>query len=112
MRKYLRHDDESGELHLVYADLWQGNHEVTEYRVMNRYDDGGSDLRVIRGRPDLDGTVVHGTAPDLWIRTGPMSLQYPVYTEAGARSVPVKTPCPRASNARRKCALCAGSSAS
>ena len=103
MRKQLRHDQETGELRLVYTDLWDGMHERTEYRVMSDRVDG----RPVRGRADLDGTPVMGTAPDLCIRNPSGFGQTPVWTEPVATGPTDKTPCPRAANARRKCELCA-----
>ena len=52
VNRYLRHDAPTGELRLVLADLWNGTHEVTEYRVLNE------DGRLVRRREDLDGAAV------------------------------------------------------
>lgn len=101
MVKTLVHDAETGELRLRYSDLWQGNHEVTEYRVMDAREGG----RTVRKRADLDGRQVLGIAPDLYIRD-----QWGYVTHIWTDNAPVrsdKTPCPRASNARRKCGQCA-----
>lgn len=101
MRKYLRHDPDTGELRLVYDDYWQGNHERTEYRVIDR-DDGGP----LRGKPQHDGKQVFGVCPDLYVKDvhmRPVSFA----TEPVAIGPTVKTPCPRATNARRRCAMCA-----
>lgn len=103
MQKHLRHDEETGELRLVYTDLWQGAHERTEYRVMS----GRLESNPVRGRADLDGTPVRGQAPDLYVQLVSVGAQIPVWTEPVAVGPTVKTPCPRAANARRKCALCA-----
>jgi hypothetical protein len=101
MRKFLYHDPEARELRLVYTDLWDGQHERTEYRVTS---DRGGD--VIRGRADLDGTPVFGTVPGLYIRNA-HGGHVQVWTQEVAIGPTVKTPCPKATNPRRKCALCA-----
>jgi hypothetical protein len=64
MTKTLRHDASTGELRLVYTDLWNGQHERTEYRVTGEREGG----RPVRNRPELDGTPVLGTVPGLYIR--------------------------------------------
>jgi hypothetical protein len=106
MRKTLRHDPDTGELRLVYTDLWQGQHERTEYRVWTRFDDGER----VRNRADLDGREVSGVAPDLYIANRvPGAISHTlIWTEPVPVGPTVKTPCPRASSARRKCSLCAG----
>lgn len=102
MRKQLVHDTAAGELRLVYTDLYNGQHERTEYRVTNSRVDGS----VIRTRQDLDGVAVHGTAPDLWI-SAPLGQHIPVWTEQVAVGPTVATPCPRVANRRKRCDLCA-----
>lgn len=105
MRKTLVMDAETREMRLVYADLWDGQHERTEYRVVS--DRAGG--HVLRDLPDYDGAQVHGHAPGLYVKRGPWGeLTVPVWTEETPVGPTVKTPCPRAANARRKCALCAG----
>lgn len=42
MRQYLHHDEASGELRLVLEDLYRGQHERTEFRVI---DDSGATVR-------------------------------------------------------------------
>lgn len=106
MRKYLSHDAESGKLRLVYDDYWQGNHERTEYMVMDARAGGDP----VRHRADLDGTPVHGLVPSLYIK-GPHGQQALIWAEEVPLGPVVKTPCPRASNARRKCSLCADQAA-
>lgn len=102
MRKYLRHDSETRELRLVYTDLWRGQHEHTEYRVT---DCRGGD--VVRNRADLDGQSVSGGLPDLYVdRPWPHNVMR-VWAEEAPVVPTVKTPCPKAANLRRKCALCA-----
>ena len=64
MRKFLAHDAETGELRLVYTDLWDGQHERTEYRVT-----GGRGGGVLRNHADLDGREVFGTVPGLFIKS-------------------------------------------
>jgi len=105
VRKFLRHDPGTGELRLVYTAVWDGYHERTEYRVMNARTGG----TVLRGpdAEDHDGRAVHGHAPDLYIRLGPWGERHvPVWTEDAPVAATAKTPCPKTSNARRKCALC------
>ena len=101
MNKTLRHDTETGELRLVYADLWQGQHERTEYRVIDQPCGDG-----VRRRPDLDGTPVLGTAPDLYFEQGPFKAKIWVWTDQRAVGPTVKTPCARSGRSRRKCSLC------
>jgi hypothetical protein len=104
MRKFLSHDEESGELLLVYTDLWNGQHERTEYRVLSARAGG----HVLRNLPDLDGKDVQGTAPDLYVRLGPWGERtVPVWTEDRATGPTVKVLCPKATNARSKCSRCA-----
>lgn len=67
MRKFLSHDATTGELRMVYTDLWDGQHERTEYRVTTERERGFK----VRNRPDLDGREVHGVAPDLYL-PGPL----------------------------------------
>lgn len=102
MRKFLHHDTQTRELRLVYADLWRGNHERTEYRVTDARTNG----RVVRNMPDLDGTPVHGTMPNLYIKGmhGHTRYVWPQETSVGPT---VKVPCPKAVDARRTCDLCA-----
>ena len=101
MRTFLHHDEASGELRLVYTDLWDGQHERTEYLVTG---DRGGD--VVRNRPDLDGAPVFGTVPGLYIKDA-HGCPVAVWTQEAATALTVKTPCPRASSRRRKCELCA-----
>ena len=103
MRKFLSHDAETRELRLVYTDLWDGQHERTEYRVTSDRVGG----HVVRNRADLDGTPILGTVPGLYFRNPLGRGETLVWTEETAVGVTVKTPCPRAANARRKCTLCA-----
>jgi hypothetical protein len=97
MHTFLSHDSETGELRLVYTDLWRGQHERTEYRVTATR--GGD---VVRNRPDLDGWLVRGNVPGLYIRK---HVDMPVWAQEVPVGETVKTPCPRAANARRKCSL-------
>lgn len=101
MRKTLAHDPETRELRLVYTDLWEGQHERTEYRVTSGR--GGGPLR---NMADWDGLAVFGTVPGLYVLGADGWTQIHVWTEETAIGPTVKTPCPRAANARRKCALC------
>ena len=100
MRKFLHHDPDTRELRLVYTDLYNGQHERTEYRVT-----AGRGGEVIHRRADLDGTPVLGAAPLLYFKN--YSAVVPVWTEETAVGLTTKTPCPKAANTRRKCALCA-----
>ena len=66
---------------------------------------------VVRNMPDFDGWPVVGNAPDLYVWTQDGYRRVPVWTEPTAIGLTVKTPCPKAVNARRKCALCAAETA-
>ena len=103
MRKFLAHDAETRELRLVYTDVWDGQHERTEYRVTSERAGGN----VVRNRPELDGKPILGTVPGLYFRNGSGFGETLVWTEQTAVGLTVKVPCPRAVNARRKCTLCA-----
>jgi hypothetical protein len=104
MRTYLEHDGETGRLMLVMADYWDGQHERTAFTV------AGPSGNPVRGREDLDGLAARPSGMHDGIyyvyplpATGrPLEVR----TVAGERSACVKTPCPKATNARRKCALC------
>jgi hypothetical protein len=102
MIKTLVHDAETGELRVRYHDVWQGNHEVTEYRVTDMR--GGGD--VVRNRPDLDGRPVLGMVPSLYYRIQRAPWDVRIWAEETPAGETVTTPCPKAANARRKCALC------
>jgi hypothetical protein len=99
MQTFLHHDEASGELRLVMTDLWDGQHERTEFRVIN------SDGTPVRQGAELDGQQVYGRAGSWYIK--PMGHEMRVNTLPGERAVPTRTPCPKAENRRRKCALCA-----
>ena len=101
MANYLQRDSDSGQLMLVMADYWQGQHERTAYDVV------GADGDPIRRRPELDGSAVHGSAHSGWYVKTPHGAQVPVWTLPGQRATTERTPCPRAENKRRKCTLCA-----
>jgi len=100
VKTFLRHDAGSGELHLVMADYWDGQHEETAYTVVN------GDGMPLRGRADMDGVTVLGSAGD-WYVKAPAGGRIPVRTQAGQRSGTVRIGCQRATNPRRKCAICA-----
>lgn len=100
MNKFLSHDAATGELRLVYTDLWRGQHERTEYRVIDQPGGDG-----VRNRPELDGKPVLGTVPPLFARIGPFGAELWIWTDERPAET-VKTPCPKATNARRKCGLC------
>ena len=99
MRTFLSHDEASGELRLVMTDLWDGQHERTEYHVVN------SDGKPLRNRGELDGQQVYGRAGDWYVK--PTGREVRVNTDPGERAATVRTACPKAENRRRKCALCA-----
>jgi hypothetical protein len=108
MRKFLSHDLESGELRLVFADLWDGQHERTEYTVVN------SDGSRMRNRPELDGvTVWQDTGPEgfRWYVLGATSNHHRYISTEGTAET-VRTPCRRLASpsGRAKCALCAADS--
>jgi hypothetical protein len=95
MRTYLRHDAGARELRLVMTDYYNGQHERTEYTVVN------SDDEPIRRMAELDGLRVHGG-----MVTMPSGARVPVRTMPGQRSATQRTDCPKAANRRRKCSLC------
>jgi hypothetical protein len=106
MRKQLAVDPATREVRLVFTDLWQGEHERTEYRVLDL--DGG---RVHERHPGewghLLGQPVHGQPPPgrYYVhRRGWPDTEF--RTEDTAAGPTVKTPCPKATNPRRKCPLC------
>jgi hypothetical protein len=99
MRKFLSHDTASGELRLVFTDLWDGQHERTEYRVI---DDEG---RPLRRQQERDGAQVYGQAAN-WHIKGPAGNYIRFVTEQTATGPTVQTPCPKTANRRRKCDLC------
>lgn len=96
----LRHDAETGELLLVMADLWDGQHERTEFRVAN------GDGKPLTGHEDMDGRKVLGRAGDWYVKTE-FGVRIPVRVMPGERAEVQRTPCPKATSPRRKCALCA-----
>ena len=99
MQTFLSHNSETGELMLVMADLWDGQHERTAYHVVN------SDGTPMRRGAEFDGLQVYGTAGAWYVK--PLGREIRVNTQPGERAATVKTPCPKAENRRRKCALCA-----
>ena len=107
MRKTLVMDDATREMRVVYTDLWDGQHERTEYRVIS----GRGDSHVVRNMPEFDGRPVLGTSPSLYVKSADRFRDIPVWTQEVAVGPTVKTTCPKASNPRRKCALCAAETA-
>ncbi len=99
MQTFLHHDEASGELRLVMTDFYNGQHERTEYHVVN------SDGRPLRNRAELDGQPVYGRPGGWYVK--PMGREVRVNTLPGERAETTRTPCPKAENRRRKCALCA-----
>lgn len=102
MRKTLAMDAVTREMRLVYTDLWEGQHERTEYRVTSDRTGG----HVVRNMPELAGTPVLGTVPGLYIQGPGRRRSAVIWTEQTAVGPTVRTPCARAASARRKCALC------
>jgi hypothetical protein len=108
MRSYLRYDEEAHQLKLVLTDLWDGQHERTEYPLAGQ---------TARGR-ELDGARVTGNGYAEPYRavtgTGIMQRRVQFDTVPGYRAQTVKTPCRRlaSKSGRAKCALCAEESAS
>ena len=103
MRMHLEHDSETGRLMLVMSDLWNGQHEETRYTVADPYGN------VVRRRQDLDGVTVAASGLHdgvYYARPGGVARSLPFRTLAGEKSETVRTPCRKAGNARRKCALC------
>jgi len=99
MRTFLSHDEASGTLRLVMTDLYDGQHERTEFHVVNE------DGTPVRRMADLDGQQVYGRAGLWYIK--PLGREVRVNTLPGERAETVRTPCPKVENRRRKCALCA-----
>ena len=99
MRRFLSYDSESGKLRLVFTDLYAGQHERTEYTVVN---DDGSPVR--RGQ-EFDGLPVF-SAGYHYVKVGPARREVPVRTYGAAETV--KTPCRRfaSKSGRARCALC------
>ncbi len=104
MRQFLSYEAESGALLLVLTDLWNGQHERTEFVVVN---DDGSPVR--RGQ-EFSGLPVH-RGPDNrhYVKVGPAGREVRVRT-SGESATTFKTPCRRAASksGRAKCTLCAG----
>lgn len=105
MHRFLQHDEASGELRLVMTDTYDGQHERDEFRVVDQ------DGRPMRRRPELEGLpVMHEWGPDgsrYYIHMGPFRTRRNVSIEQTAVGPTERTPCPKAENRRRKCALCA-----
>jgi hypothetical protein len=99
MKTFLSYDETSGKLRLVMTDLWEGQHERTEFRVVN------SDGTPLRRGAELNGQQVYGRAGEWYIK--PLGHEVRVNTDPSERAVTTKTPCPKAESRRRKCALCA-----
>ncbi len=99
MQTFLSHDAATGELWLVVADYWEGQHERTAYHVVN------SDGTPIRRMAELDGLQVYGRAGEWYVK--PLGHEVRVNTLPGERAATTRTPCPKAENRRRKCTLCA-----
>ena len=101
MRSFLSHDEASGELRLVFTDLYAGQHERTEIPVVN---DDGSPVR--RGQ-EFDGLPVYYNGHlGHFVKVGPARRDVPVKTVGLAATT--KTPCRRlaSKSGRAKCTLC------
>ena len=103
MHTFLHHDEASGELRLVMTDLWDGQHERTEFRVID------SDGRPVRRGQDFDGlTAYRDSFGGYYVKRGQWGeREVHVTAEQRATGETVKTPCPKVASKRRKCALCA-----
>lgn len=101
MRTFLHHDSDSGELRLVMTDLWNGQHERTEFRVIN--DDGTT----VRRGQEFDGLTAHRFGNVWQTRRNSAAPWMSFSVQQSAVDVTSKTPCPKAANRRRKCTLCA-----
>lgn len=99
MRSFLHQDEASGELWLVFTDLYDGKHERTEFRVIN------SDGSPIRRYGHLSGLPAYRGASCHYVRVG--GQEVPFQVETGAMPTE-KIVCRRlASKSRRaKCLLC------
>ena len=101
MHTFLHHDEASGELRLVMTDLWDGQHERTEFRVT------GDDGRPVRRGQDFDGLPAHRFG-NVWQTRRTSAAPWMSFSvQDRAVDVTSKTPCAKAENRRRKCALCA-----
>ncbi len=101
MRTFLHHDSDSGELRLVMTDYWEGQHERTEFRVIN--DDGTT----VRRGQEFDGLAAYRFGSVWQARRNSAAPWITFSVQPRAIGETVKTPCPKAANRRRKCALCA-----
>ena len=101
MRTFLSHDEASGELRLVMTDLWNGQHERTEFRVIN--DDGTT----VRRGQEFDGLTAHRFGSVWQTRRNSTAPWMSFSVEQRATGETVKVPCRKAENRRRKCTLCA-----
>ena len=102
MRQFLSRDAKSGQLRLVFTDLWEGQHERTEFVVVN------TDGSPVRHGQNYDGLDVFGSgAGGHYVKIGPTRREVHVRTD-GQASTTVKTPCRRlaSKSGRAKCALC------
>lgn len=102
MREYLRHDAETGQLRMVFTDLWRGQHETTEFVVIG---DDGSPVR--RGQ-HFDGMTVGGDIPGEHYITDRLTGRRIYFKVAQTAVSETKTACRRmaSKSGRAKCALC------
>ncbi len=102
MQTYLRQDSETRHLMLVMTDYYNGQHERTEFTMVNL------DNEPITTRGDLDGLRVHRDGLDShYVRMPGSGARASFRTMPGERAETQRTECPRATNKRRKCNLCA-----
>lgn len=99
VRSFLSQDEASGELRLVFTDLWDGMHERTEFRVIN------SDGSPIRRYGHLNGVPAYHGAGCHYIRVDGQDVPFQV--ETGVMPTE-KTVCRRlaSKSGRAKCLLC------
>ena len=104
MIRYLA--DVDGALRLVILDLYEGQHERDEFRVV------GSDDRPVRASafPEAVGLAVeHEWGPaegEYYVRMGGFGTRVRVHIEPTAIGPAERTACPRTQSKRRKCDLC------
>jgi hypothetical protein len=103
LQRTLVYNPEARELRLILAELWNAQHERTEYRVIN---DDGTPVR--RGQ-EWDGQTAYTDSPGAggyYIRgVGGRRITFRTEKTAAAES---KTPCRRLASrsGRAKCPLC------
>lgn len=101
MKLSLRYDTDARELRLVMDDLWDGQHEHSEYRVPNTAKDRDFDGKEVRW--DAAQARHYVQLGNNW--TGPRAY---LEVDDSPPVVSTKTPCPRLSSrsGRAKCQAC------